>query len=60
MIQIKKYAQDLLQNFKTTRSLSFGESIPGESEQIKAFRAIMLALSKGKKGSKLTCALLQP
>jgi hypothetical protein len=56
MIQIKKFAQDLLQNFKTTRSLSHGESIPGENEQIKAFRAIMPALSEGKKGSKPTCA----
>jgi hypothetical protein len=56
MIQIKKSTQDLLQNFKTTRSLSLGESIPGESEQIKAFRAIIPALSEGKKGSKPTCA----
>lgn len=56
MIQVKKSAQDLLQNFKTTRSPSLSESIPGESEQIKAFRAIMPALSAGKKGSKPTCA----
>jgi hypothetical protein len=55
MIQIKKSAQDL-QNFQTTRSPSLGESIPGESEQIKAFRAIMPTLSEGKKGSKPTCA----
>jgi hypothetical protein len=42
MIQVKKSAQDLLQNFKKTRSPSLGESIPGE--QIKDFRAIMPAL----------------
>jgi hypothetical protein len=54
MIQVKKSAQDLLQNFKKTRSPSLGESIPGE--QIKAFRAIMPALSEGKKGSEPTCA----
>ncbi len=56
MIQVKKSAQDLLQNFKKTRSPSVGESIPGESEQIKTFRAIMPALSEGKKGSEPTCA----